>query len=87
MGRSIEDSIKYLEDFDSYSPYQEALEKVCAYIKKSQMTEKKMKKIKMILDTDVAYEHLRENMKLDAIKRVVDGDMQEDKFWKFIDEV
>lgn len=46
----------------------------------------KCQKIKKILDTNVVYSD-SDFMMLSAIKRVVDGDMQEDKFWKFIDEV
>jgi hypothetical protein len=49
-------------------------------------TMRKCQKIKKILDTNVVYSD-SDFMKLSAIKRVVDGDMQEDKFWKFIDEV
>lgn len=36
MGMTIKSALEYLKDFDSYSPYQEAINKVSAYIEQMQ---------------------------------------------------
>lgn len=46
----------------------------------------KCQKIKTILDTNVLYRHFAKEMKLSAISKVIDGEKQEEQFWKFLDE-
>lgn len=60
MKMSIEEAIEYLKDFDSYSPYQEAINKVSAYIEQMQADYEARLKADMVAMLEELKEQLRE---------------------------
>ena len=86
MGMTIDEAISHL---DTYSSTMGSGQTTQAQHEESKRVAieamHKCQKIKKILDTNVVYSD-SDFIKLSAIKRVIDGDKQEDIFWKFIDE-
>lgn len=57
MGMSIDETMEYLMDFSLYSPYQEAIEKVSAYIEQMQSEyEARLKADMVAMLTDIQME-------------------------------
>ena len=60
MGITIKSALEYLKDFDSYSPYQEAIGKVSAYIEQMQADYNARLKADMVDALEDLKEQLRE---------------------------
>lgn len=68
MGMTIESEIEYLKNFDSYSPYQEAVNKVIAYIEQFQADYKNRLKADMAAMLDEFDLRLSEYQDADLIR-------------------
>ena len=67
MGMTIDEAIEYLTDFSIYSPYQEAIDKVSAYIEQMQAdyeTRLKADMIAMLKDLRLEIEKIFDNRPL-----------------------
>ena len=83
MGMSIDEALEYLTDFSMYSPYQEAIDKVSAYIEQMQadyenrlkadmvaMLEEIKEKVKSVSATDLGEVFVRNSCR-DVIQQKI----------------